>query len=102
MQHAQISFEDTQYEFLVRETNNLEMSLSELIGRLVAERMAAQPQEDDPLERLAGMAEGSGENIGRNHDHYLYGWPKECLAPSSIRALGVPSSTGPSETTPRY
>ena len=78
MQHAQISFEDGQYDFLVREAKNLGMSLSELIGRLVAERMAAQLEEDDPLERLAGMAEGSGENVGRNHDHHLYGWPKEC------------------------
>jgi hypothetical protein len=88
MHHEQIAFEQSEYEFLLREARRLGTEVSELVRSYVAERMAERPTrndlpqntsaEDDPFERLAGMAEGSGENVGRNHDHYLYGWPKEC------------------------
>ena len=75
MHRTQISLESAQYDFLVREARCLKVSLSELIRRLVVQHMATQPEEDDPIERLAGIAEGPGGNGGRDHDHFLSGRP---------------------------
>jgi hypothetical protein len=37
------------------------------------------PGEDDPLERLVGLVDDpeGPDDVAENHDHYLYGAPKE-------------------------
>ncbi len=37
------------------------------------------PLDDDPLERLIGLVEDADgpDDVAHNHDHYLYGAPKE-------------------------
>ena len=32
---------------------------------------------DDPADALVGSADGSAGDESINHDHYLYGWPRE-------------------------
>jgi hypothetical protein len=38
-----------------------------------------QPVDDDPLERLIGLVDDPDgpDDVAENHDHYLYGAPKE-------------------------
>lgn len=77
MHRTQISLENAQYDFLIRESRCRKVSLSELIRQLVTQHMATKPEEDDPIESLAGMVEGPGGYGGRDHDYHLYGWSKE-------------------------
>jgi hypothetical protein len=39
------------------------------------------PLGDDPADAFIGCVEVSGGDESVNHDHYLYGWPKESEAP---------------------
>lgn len=75
MHRTQISLEDHQYDGLMQEVRRRRISLSALIRQLAAEYLQQQKvgQEKDPLKKLAGIAEGSGEAVGRNHNQYLYG-----------------------------
>ncbi len=73
MHRTQISLEEQQYHFLTQESRRRGVSLSELIRQLVTEQMQRRPADDTPLDKLAGMAEGPGEPIGREHDRFLYG-----------------------------
>ena len=76
MHRTQILLETSQYEFLCQEARSLKVSLSELIRQLVRERMSARPDEDDPLDRIAGIGEDPDGYGGRDHDLLLYGWDK--------------------------
>jgi hypothetical protein len=52
--------------------------MAEVVRRLVVERMAAaQDQTKDALDALAGFVTGDGSHVGRDHDLYLYGDPRE-------------------------
>jgi hypothetical protein len=73
MHRTQISLEERQYDFLAQESSRQGISLSELIRRLISDYMRQHPTEPDPLDRLAGIAEGDGEAVGRLHDDYLFG-----------------------------
>ena len=73
MHRTQISLEQEQYETLQQEAQRQGISLSELIRRMVRHHFAHRPAESDPLSALAGIAEGSGEPVGREHNRFLYG-----------------------------
>lgn len=38
---------------------------------------AALPIGSDPADRIIGVVRDSSGDESVNHDHYLYGWPKE-------------------------
>lgn len=73
MHRTQISLGEAQYAFLLERSRREGVSLSELVRRLVAEEMARQGGEGDALDRLAGIGEGDGQPVGREHDRALYG-----------------------------
>lgn len=54
------------------EASHIREALQRYLGR------GAAP-DDDPLERLIGLVEDADgpEDVAENHDHYLYGAPKE-------------------------
>ena len=77
MHRTQISLESGQYEWLLAESRRRGISLSGLIRRMVSERSAARVRTRDPLAALAGIAAGSGERVGREHNRFLYGKPRK-------------------------
>lgn len=77
MHRTQISLEAEQYEWLLAESRRCRVSLSALIRQMVAERSANKRRKRDPLGALAGMAAGSGEPVGREHNRLLYGAPRK-------------------------
>lgn len=77
MHRTQISLSEEQYEALRRESRKQGISLSALIRKLIAEHLMDHDDQRDPLSTLAGIAEGSGEPIGREHNRFLYGKNRE-------------------------
>jgi hypothetical protein len=77
MHRTQISLESGQYEWLVAESRRRRISLSGLIRQMVSERSAAggRGRGRDPLAAVTGIAAGSGDPIGREHNRFLYGKP---------------------------
>ena len=75
MHRTQISLESGQYEWLLAESRRRRISLSGLIRQLVSERSAKGGRTRDPLAAVTGIAAGSGEPIGREHNRFLYGKP---------------------------
>jgi hypothetical protein len=74
MHRTQISLEPEQYRRLGDEAERLGISLSALIRRLVDEHFGNEVATGtDPIDELCGMAFGTGEPVGRNHNRYLYG-----------------------------
>ena len=73
MHRTQISLHQEQYISLQQEAQRLGISLSEMIRRIVQEHFAKQNTETNPLNALAGIAEGTGEAVGRHHNRFLYG-----------------------------
>jgi hypothetical protein len=73
MCRTQISIEDEQHAYLEREARSAGISIAELLRRMITERMREQSEAHDPLEALAGLAEGDGAPAGREHDRYLHG-----------------------------
>jgi hypothetical protein len=50
------------------------------VRQALREYLGVQPgDDDDPLERLIGLVEDSDgpDDVAENHDHYLYGAPKD-------------------------
>src|SRR5207247_9462831 len=45
------------------------------LGR--AQQRAAMPLGADPADAIIGSVTGGPDDESVNHDHYLYGWPKE-------------------------
>ena len=75
MHRTQISLESGQYEWLLAESRRRGISLSGLIRQMVSERSATGRRKRDPLAAVAGIAAGSGDPIGREHNRFLYGKP---------------------------
>lgn len=74
MHRTQISLEPDQYRRLGDEARRRGISLAALIRSLIDDHLGhGQAPEEDPLEGLVGIAEGTGEAVGREHDRYLYG-----------------------------
>ncbi|OGA00189.1 MAG: hypothetical protein A3H35_20680 [Betaproteobacteria bacterium RIFCSPLOWO2_02_FULL_62_17] len=73
MHRTQISLESKQYEWLLAESRRRGVSLSALIRQMVAESSKAKRLGRDPLTAITGIAAGSGEPVGREHNHFLYG-----------------------------
>jgi len=77
MHRTQISLKRKQYEMLTREARQRGVSLSALLRELVDARYrkTAQraPRAKDPLDAIIGIASGTGEAVGRNHNVFLYG-----------------------------
>jgi metal-responsive CopG/Arc/MetJ family transcriptional regulator len=73
MHRTQISLEEAQYERLAQEARRLRISLSELIRRLVSRYLDQQPAPEKALDQIAGIATGTGEAVGREHNRFLYG-----------------------------
>ncbi|MBK1706060.1 hypothetical protein CKO40_16230 [Halochromatium glycolicum] len=74
MHRTQISLEPDQYQRLGDEARRRGISLAALIRSLIDEHLGRdQPPEKDPLDALIGVGEGSGEAVGRDHNHFLYG-----------------------------
>ncbi len=76
MHRTQISLEAKQYEWLLAESRRRGVSLSALIRQMVSERSAATPRRRDPLAAITGIAAGSGDPVGREHNRFLYGKPR--------------------------
>jgi Ribbon-helix-helix protein, copG family. len=72
MHRTQISLEDEQYELLVRESRRRGISLSAVIRELIRKELQTPDTDRDLLHSLAGIAEGTGEAVGRNHDRFLF------------------------------
>lgn len=75
MNRTQISLESAQYDWLVAEARRRRISLSGLIRKMVSEHSAKGGRKRDPLAAVAGIAAGSGDPIGREHNRFLYGKP---------------------------
>ena len=76
MHRTQISLEHEQYRLLGIEAKRQGISLSALIRRLVDGYFKARMEpKQDPLEAVMGIGSGTGDPVGREHDHYLYGSP---------------------------
>ena len=73
MHRTRISLEPTQHEHLGAEAHRLGIGLSALIRRLVDAHLGRPSDDENPLAAITGMAEGSGEPIGREHNRHLYG-----------------------------
>ena len=73
MHRTQISLSEEQYEALRRESKKRAMSLSAVIRKLISAHLLKHEDQGDPLSTLAGIAEGTGEAIGREHNRFLYG-----------------------------
>ena len=73
MHRTQVTLEDHQYQRLQQEAKRLGMSLSHLLSQLVNNYFNHSPEPDHPLDKLAGIAQGTGEPVGREHNRYLYG-----------------------------
>lgn len=76
MHRTQISLETKQYEWLLAESRRRGVSLSALIRQMVTERSAATRRRRDPLAAITGIAAGSGDPVGREHNRFLYGKPR--------------------------
>ena len=73
MHRTQISLEDQQYENLVVESRRRHISLSALIRQLVSDYFEKKPiPQTNPLKQLAGIGEGTGQSVGREHNRFLY------------------------------
>jgi len=72
MHRTQISLEHEQYQALVRESRKRRMSLSAIIRELVEKGLSSSDNSANPLDRLAGIAEGTGDTVGREHNRFLY------------------------------
>lgn len=72
MHRTQISLEEDQYQFLIQEAHKRKKSLSAIIRQLVTEHFKEKTSAN-PLEKIAGIAEGDGQAVGKNHNQYLYG-----------------------------
>lgn len=76
MHRTQISLEADQYKRLREESRRRGVSLSQILRELIdAGLCRAKPSRGkraDPLARITGIAAGTGERVGRDHDRILY------------------------------
>ncbi|MFO1036919.1 MAG: hypothetical protein U1E45_08750 [Geminicoccaceae bacterium] len=82
MHRTQISLELDQYEFLTAQARRRGVSAAQIVRDLVTAEMHREGEPGSALEQLIALAEsetteGDETDIARNHDHYLYGAPRE-------------------------
>jgi hypothetical protein len=70
---TQISLEDEQYQALLRKSRQRQKSLSAVICELFREHLPTRPARENPLDKLAGSGEGTGEPVGKEQGQVLYG-----------------------------
>jgi hypothetical protein len=70
-------------------------ALDEYLARTAAGDEGATLRPDDPLFSLAGLVDSGVNDLGRNHDHYLYGAPRRPSQPAPAVAEGKPPSYKP-------
>ncbi len=82
MTRTQISLEEEHYLFVKNEAVRQRTSLSAVIRKLIESSMGAQAGRGPRLEDMTGLFPGGGLE-GIDHDHYLYGWPKQSAEPDA-------------------
>jgi hypothetical protein len=53
--------------------DQIRTALSEYLARTEAEEKGVRLEPDDPLFQMVGQLDSGVDDLGRNHDHYLYG-----------------------------
>jgi len=78
-----LRFSEETYRQLQYQAARRKTSLAFLVRESVDRYLGRSPEADsrafgeDPLDRWIGAVASSGGDESVNHDHYLYGWPKE-------------------------
>src|SRR5215510_2673444 len=78
-----VRFPEATYRELQHQSGRRRVPLASLVREAVdrylgrAEDAGRLPFGEDPVDGLVGCVETSGGDESINHDHYLYGWPKE-------------------------
>lgn len=73
MHRTQISLQEAQYQYLQQKAAKAHISLSSVIRNLIDNNMQCKTKTESKIEKLIGIAKGSGETVGRHHDVFLYG-----------------------------
>lgn len=74
MHRTQISIQEAQYRHLQQEAQRIHGSLSLVVRKLLDDHMKRYAKSGHgSLSNLEGIGEGTGEAVGRNHNHFLYG-----------------------------
>lgn len=90
-----------EYEELTYRARRRGVSIASLVREAVAEylgggsRARAADEEPDPFEALIGSIKSGHTDESINHDHYLYGWPKETEEDETARGHGRPARPSP-------
>ena len=83
MKRTQVYFEEDDWARLQARAKASGRSGASIVRDAVAEYLAREPDEQDPILAMIEWAErnlapeGAPTDGALNHDHYLYGWPKE-------------------------
>ena len=74
MHRTQIQLEERQYRYLKAKAKRNGKSISAILRELVDSQIRDQnPNGEDTLLKIVGMAEGPAGTTARHHDDYLYG-----------------------------
>ncbi len=73
MTRTQILLDDWQHKFLSGLARKKGLSVSALVRRWIEELAGGVKDREDPLMKLAGMAEDAAADVSENTDAYLYG-----------------------------
>ena len=80
MRRKQLYLDETSERALKRLAARTGRSEAFHVREALRRYLGAQPtSEEDPLERLIGLVQDASgpDDVAENHDHYLYGAPKE-------------------------
>src|SRR6478672_2123242 len=78
-----VRFPPADYRDLQLRAGRRRLPVASLVREAVAEYLSGPGRDErmrereDPVDRLIGAAPGGPRDEALNHDHYLYGWPKE-------------------------
>lgn len=75
-----INLKDTEYQQLLSLSQQLELSIEELIRRWIVQQAPVTEDVDiehDPVFLMEGYDSDGPTDLSRNLDHYLYGAPKK-------------------------
>ena len=64
--------------------NQIRAALNEYLARIETEEDGVILQPDDPLFQMAGFIDSGIDDLGLNHDHYLYGAARRSPEPAAI------------------
>ena len=70
-------------------------ALDEYLARIETAEDGGVLMPDDPLFQMLGMFDSGLDDLGRNHDHYLYGAPLRASQPAPAVAEGRPPGYKP-------